>query len=154
MLSQAAETSSPFMRLIFAYSQLTQSTDSHHSQPVPKEPILLSICTGAAFLAQLGVLSGLKCTTHFGFLPTLRTICAKVAQESGKKDAKAIRARFVDAGRNQNGVRIITGGGISCGIDSALYVVRMLLGDEAAWISAGSMEYASRVNEGIVVEDE
>lgn len=154
MLSQAAETSSPFMRLILAYSQLTQSTNGHNSQAVPKKPILLSICTGAGFLAQLGILNGLKCTSHFGFLPMLRTICAKVAQDSGKKDAKAVRARFVDAGRNENGVRIITGGGISCGIDSTLYVVRMLLGDEAAWHSAGMMEYASRVNEGVVVEDE
>lgn len=84
----------------------------------------------------------------------MRSICAEVAEASGEKEGKVIRARFVDAGRNQNGVRIITGGGISCGIDSTLYVVRMLKGDEVAWYCAGMMEYASRVDEGVVVEDE
>ena len=88
------------------------------------------------------------------FLDTVRSICVKVAEETGKKAGKVIRARFVDAGKNSNGVRIITGGGISCGIDSTLYVVRMLKGDEVAWYSAGLMEYASRVDEGVVVEDE
>ncbi|SLM35437.1 DJ-1 domain, InhA-type [Lasallia pustulata] len=156
VLSQAAQTSSAFMQLILAYSELTGSTttDRHHPHPPPKKPILLSICTGAGFLGQLGILDGIKCTTHFGFLDTLRSICVKVAEESGKKAGKVIRARFVDAGTNGNGVRIITGGGISCGLDSALYVVRMLKGDEVAWYCAGLMEYASRVNEGVIVEDE
>ena len=144
------------MRLILAYSKLTQSVtmNQYGPQAPVKKPILLSICTGAAFLAQLGILDGIKCTSHFMFLDTLRSICVKVAGESGKKAGKVIRARFVDAGRNGNGVRIITGGGISCGLDSTLYVVRMLKGDEVAWYNAGLMEYASRVDEGVVVEEE
>jgi putative intracellular protease/amidase len=87
---------------------------------------VLSVCNGAIVLANLGLLDGLKATTHHGSIAGLRKF------EHVTVDADA---RFVDNGR------IITTAGVSAGIDGALHLVKRLLGTEAAAQTAYYMEY-------------
>lgn len=65
-----------------------------------------------------------------------------------------IKARFVDSGLNDSKVRIISSGGISCGIDASLYLVKFLLGEKEAISTAEILDYAYRKTEGVVIDDE
>lgn len=88
---------------------------------------LLSVCTGALLLARAGVLDGLKATTH-------HTAFDRLAQEA--PTCRIIReARFVDNGR------IITAGGISAGMDMALYVIGRLITTQQFENTVAEMEY-------------
>jgi len=88
---------------------------------------VLSVCTGALLLAKVGLLDGMKSTTHHSAFETL----AEIAPET-----EVVRdSRFVDNGK------VITAAGISAGIDMSLYVVEMLYGGEIAQHTAGYMEY-------------
>jgi transcriptional regulator GlxA family with amidase domain len=62
-----------------------------------------------------------------------------------------VAARFVDSGVNSNGVRIISSGGVSCGIDASLYVVKLYAGEDVAKAVAQQLDYAWRKTEGFVV---
>ncbi|KAM3422082.1 hypothetical protein BST61_g2458 [Cercospora zeina] len=111
---------------------------------------LLTICTGAAFAGSVGLLGGRICTTHFGYIPTLREICKKAG-----KEARVERKRFVDAGETGKGMRILTSGGISCGIDASLWLVAQLVGLEEARGVAKMMDYRWAFDEqGTVTEGE
>jgi transcriptional regulator GlxA family with amidase domain len=120
--------------------------------PSPRgERVLMSICTGALFLGYAGVFDGLEATTHFLALDSLRTICGEyVARTPGAKETKVLpesltqKVRQVDAGLNEHGVRIISSGGISCGLDATLHLVSRRLGNEFAVGVANMMEYAWR----------
>ena len=92
--------------------------------------LTLSVCTGALVLAQLGLLDGLKATTHHECLGLLREL-APAAQVVDDE-------RFVDNGS------ILTAAGISAGIDCSLHVIQRLLGAHAATATARYMEYAQR----------
>jgi transcriptional regulator GlxA family with amidase domain len=92
--------------------------------------LTMSVCTGALLLAQLGLLDGLKATTHHECLELLREL-APGAEILGNE-------RFVDNGS------ILTAAGISAGIDCSLHVVQRLCGTEAATATARYMEYAQR----------
>jgi len=88
---------------------------------------VLSVCTGALLLAKVGLLDGMKSTTHHSAFETL----AEIAPET-----EVVRdSRFVDNGK------VITAAGISAGIDMSLYVVELLYGREIAQHTAGYMEY-------------
>ncbi|HRL11769.1 MAG TPA: DJ-1/PfpI family protein [Aggregatilineales bacterium] len=90
--------------------------------------LLLSVCTGSLLLARAGLLDGLRATTHHDNLPDLDALAPA---------CEIVRdARYVDNGR------ILTAGGVSAGIDLALYVVRNLLGDAALARTLNEMEYA------------
>lgn len=92
--------------------------------------LTMSVCTGALVLAQLGLLDGLKATTHHECLGLLRELAP---------DAEVVdNERFVDTGS------ILTAAGISAGIDCSLHVVQRLCGAEAATATARYMEYARR----------
>ena len=88
---------------------------------------LLSVCTGALLLAQIGLLEGKVATTHQG----------AIAQLTEMLSPKQVypEARIAD---NNN---IILSGGISAGIDMSLYVVAKMLGLEQAVETARYMEY-------------
>jgi transcriptional regulator GlxA family with amidase domain len=58
--------------LINAYSELQKKDSS-------RERTLLSICTGALFLAEQGILSGLAATTHPDFMTAFENICSHSA---------------------------------------------------------------------------
>ena len=46
----------------------------------------------------------------------------------------------MDGGINKQGKRVLTGGGVSCGLDAALYLAEMKVGREAA-------EFVARMTE-------
>lgn len=101
-----------------------------------KDRWLFSICTGAAFLGTEGVLGKKKATTHFAYLPILE----EMAEKAGAP-AEVVRKRWVDAGRTESGVRVVTSGGVSCGIDAALWILSHQVGLEKAKEVAEIMDY-------------
>ena len=88
---------------------------------------IASVCTGAFFLAQSGLLNGRRATTHFLSLDRL---------EQGFPEIDVVRdKRWVE---DEN---IITSAGIAAGIDMSLYIVSIYLGEEVAKLTAKEMEY-------------
>ena len=89
--------------------------------------LILSVCTGSLLLGRLGLLEGLRATTHHSAFQLLREIApsTEICEHE----------RYVDNGR------VITSGGIAAGIDMSLYVVSRLLGKSAAIATARHMEY-------------
>jgi len=100
-------------------------------EQVDEVEYLLSVCTGALLLGKAGLLDGLEATTHHTAFKLLRELAPKAQVIENK--------RYVDT----NG-KIITAGGISAGIDMALYVVHKLLGEEALAATLTEMEYEWR----------
>ncbi|MFD1569763.1 DJ-1/PfpI family protein [Halorubrum laminariae] len=88
---------------------------------------IASVCTGSMLLAEAGVTDGRRAVTHASALDELR--------ESG---ARVVDARVVDDGD------LITAGGITAGIDLALYLVERELGASIAQRVATVMEYERR----------
>jgi len=163
-----------------------------------KERTLLSICTGSLLLAQQGILSGLKATTHPDYYAKFEKICSEVAQRDLAERTDVVEERYVvnnlrfdlgnvdenpyvrrksDARRPSNarkgsnawkesntrresnarraslrlgGLRVITSGGITCGIDASLYLVSIYVSEESATEVARIMQYTW--NKGIVVD--
>ena len=89
--------------------------------------IVASICTGAFLLAEAGVLSDQRVTTHWQDIPDLR--------ERYPNLSVVENARWVQAGN------IVTSGGISAGIDMALYLVSELHSEDLAVRTALQMEF-------------
>jgi len=83
-----------------------------------------SVCSGALILGAAGLLKGLKATTHWIALDTLRRFGAEPVTE-----------RVVHQGK------IITAAGVSAGIDMALYLVGEIAGAETAQMIQLIMEY-------------
>jgi transcriptional regulator GlxA family with amidase domain len=92
--------------------------------------IVASVCTGALVLAKVGLLDGLRVTTHHQSLDELRRLAPSAIVDPSQ--------RFHDNGK------ICTAAGISAGIDLALHLVARLLGPEAADSTAHYMEYERR----------
>lgn len=88
------------------------------------ETVIASVCTGAMLLAEAGLTDGRPAVTHHTAIEDLR--------ESG---ATVVDARLVDDGE------ILTAGGITSGIDLALYILDEEFGSELASLVATSMEY-------------
>ena len=85
--------------------------------------IILSVCTGALLLGSTGALAGLTATTHHRALDVLGHVCQDASK--GAEDAKPVEVvskRYVDGGLNAAGIRIVTAGGISSGLDASLHV--------------------------------
>jgi transcriptional regulator GlxA family with amidase domain len=84
-----------------------------------------SVCTGSLVLGAAGLLRGKRAATHWGWRDLLTPF-----------GAIADTARVVRDGN------VITGGGVTAGMDFALSVVAELAGDEAAQAIQLRMEYA------------
>lgn len=87
--------------------------------------LMTSVCTGAMLLAHAGVIGSRAATTHHAALEDLRATGADVVEE----------ARVVDAGT------LVTGGGVTSGIDVGLHLVARLVGPDAADEAATRLEY-------------
>jgi len=88
---------------------------------------LVSVCTGAMALATLGLLDGLDATTHYGSYDRL--------QEAAPS---AVVRRDVQVADNGH---IVTGAGVSAGIDLALHMIARLYGMQEADDVAQCMMY-------------
>ena len=89
-----------------------------------------SVCTGAMMLAEAGILKGRPAITHHSAIEDLKSFGADV-QEG---------VRFIDDGD------IMTAAGVTSGIDLALYIVRVTLGDAAAQAEAAEIEWNQAVS--------
>ncbi|MEM7484604.1 MAG: DJ-1/PfpI family protein [Bacteroidota bacterium] len=98
-----------------------------------------SVCSGALFLAEAGILDNKKATTFRYVLDVL---------EEGYPKVDVIRgARYVDNGR------VVTTAGVSAGIDGALHMVAKLEGLPKAAETAFYMEYDWVPNRGMSFAD-
>lgn len=86
---------------------------------------IASVCTGAMLLAAAGLLNGRPATTHHAAIDDLRAAGATVIEDT----------RVVDDGD------LITAGGVTSGIDLALWIAELELGPQAAATLARELEY-------------
>jgi len=93
--------------------------------------IVASICTGALLLGKLGLLDGLRATTHWSAIGELKALSDKIDVQP--------QARFVDNGK------YLTSGGITAGIDMSLYLVKRLGGQQLVDLVIKEMEYDWRM---------
>jgi cyclohexyl-isocyanide hydratase len=84
-----------------------------------------SVCTGALVLGAAGLLRGKRATTHWAFHSLLEPL-----------GAIAVKERVVRDGN------LLTGGGITAGIDFALTLAAELVGDDEAQAIQLELEYA------------
>lgn len=167
-----------------------------------RERTMLSVCTGALFLAQQGILSGLSATTHPDYFTKFENLCSDAATRNLQERTDVVEdARYVvnnlrfdlddedespyirrksDAGTGRRpsnarkgsmsfkgsnsrresivrraamrlgGLRVVTAGGNSAGIDASLYLVSALVDDECAQEVARTMQWSW--NKGVVVD--
>ena len=83
-----------------------------------------SVCTGSIILGAAGILRGLDATTHWASVPRLESYGARYVHE-----------RVVRQGK------VITGAGVSAGIDMALTLASIEAGDEFAQMIQLGIEY-------------
>ncbi|MFJ6674904.1 DJ-1/PfpI family protein [Actinosynnema sp. NPDC091369] len=83
-----------------------------------------SVCSGSTLLAQAGVLDGRPATTHWAL-----------------RDELAARGAVVRTDRVVVDGSVVTGAGVSAGIDLALTLVGLLWGDERARFTQLFIEY-------------
>lgn len=88
---------------------------------------MAAVCTGAMLLSAAGITRGRPATTHNVALDALRG-----------EGAKVIQARVVDDGD------LVTCGGITAGIDMALWLVERHFGPELATMIASRLEHERR----------
>ncbi len=94
--------------------------------------IVASVCTGAFILAEVGLISGMRVTTHWEDIEDLR---------NSYPDLTVIEhQRWVDEGK------YVTSGGISAGIDMSLHLVSRLTNLELAERTARQMEFDWKKN--------
>lgn len=104
--------------------------------------LILSVCTGALLLGSTGALAGLTVTTHHKALDLLANVCQNASKGEGDaKPVKVVSKRYVDAGLNAAGIRVVTAGGISCGLDASLYVGSLKTSVQAAEMVRRVSEY-------------
>ncbi|GGL06349.1 DJ-1/PfpI family protein [Nocardia jinanensis] len=87
-----------------------------------------SVCTGSVVLASAGLLDGQPATTHWAELTVLEGLGARPVRDE----------RIVHAGK------IVTGAGVSAGIDLALWLVGKVAGDDVARAAQLVIEYDPR----------
>ena len=88
---------------------------------------VLSVCNGVFYLASAGLLDGKRATTYAMMLEHLRMMYPNIEVVDNE--------RVVDNGR------VVTAGGLSSGVDGALYLVARLYGEARARQVANNMEY-------------
>ncbi len=89
--------------------------------------ICAAVCTGTMLLAAAGILKGRPAITHHGAIKDL--------EEHG---AQVIQARVVDDGD------VVSAGGVTSGLDLALWLVERFYGPQAAQKIEVQMEYERR----------
>lgn len=89
---------------------------------------LVSVCEGALLLADTGLLDGYKATTHWAFIPCLTCYPEiRIAPGFPRFVVNRVRPR---PGRKLR--YVVTGGGISSGLDESLEIIRLIAGKKVA----------------------
>jgi transcriptional regulator GlxA family with amidase domain len=96
--------------------------------------IMASVCTGSMILAASGLLNGRRATTKFEVVAPENSPLAELRDRFGVDSTAAL---VVDEGD------IVTGGGVTLGIDTTLYLLERVLGRKVAQETARIMEYAA-----------
>lgn len=124
--------------------------------------LTLTVCTGSLFLAGLGLLAERTATTHWGSLSQLKKLCSGNILELGCVEGginsvletstlgtKVVRARWVDSERDEEKKlqRVITAGGVSCGLDATFHLLDLTVGSELAETVAKTLDYQRREEE-------
>jgi transcriptional regulator GlxA family with amidase domain len=104
------------------YEVLTYLPDAE--MVIPHTEWTTSVCTGALLLGAAGLLNGLPATTHWSAYDALASYGAQPTEQ-----------RVVTAGR------IMTGAGVSAGIDLALTLAAKIAGPEVAQRIQLAIEY-------------
>jgi transcriptional regulator GlxA family with amidase domain len=91
------------------------------------ETLLAGVCSGGMLLARAGLLDGRPAVTHHGALEDMRGT-----------EANVVQARVVDAGD------VLTAGGVSSGLDLALYLLEREFGSALAVTVENYLEYERR----------
>jgi len=91
------------------------------------------VCTGSLILAASGVLDGKAATTKREVVPPELSPLRRLRTEYPKVTVH--EASLVDDGR------VITGGGVSLGIDTMLYLLKKFYGADIATETARIIEY-------------
>jgi transcriptional regulator GlxA family with amidase domain len=95
--------------------------------------IVAAVCTGGMLVGAAGLLAGRPATTKREIVDGETRPLDLLAQRY--PDARAIEARLVDTGS------VLTGGGVSLGIDMTLHLIGRLLGPGIAQETARIIEY-------------
>lgn len=104
-----------------------------------EERMAFSICNGSLLLAAAGMLSHLQATSHHACLRILQDLDSSIEVIDSTAGGRA--RRYVDGGVNGAGIRVVTAGGVTCGLDAGLYVVELKVGRRAADDWAVQNEY-------------
>ncbi|WP_461177438.1 DJ-1/PfpI family protein [Virgibacillus ainsalahensis] len=88
---------------------------------------ICSVCTGAYILGETGLLDGKKATTHHSAL--------KIVQE------KYPHIRVLSDSKVVHDGNFISSGGVSSGINMALYLVEQIMGKATAERTAKTIEF-------------
>ena len=156
----------------------------------------MSICTGALFLGQVGILQGLAATTHPDFYTKLENTCKEAALRDMADRTDVMEERYVvnhgrfDIGEDEDenpyitrkgrralarkgsnawkesktrresitrresmrlgGLRVITSGGVTSGLDASLYLVSAMVSNDSAQEVGRLLQYTW--NKGVVVD--
>jgi transcriptional regulator GlxA family with amidase domain len=92
-----------------------------------------AVCTGGMIVGAAGLLAGRRATTKREIVPGEARPLDLLAQRY--PDVRAIEARVVDAGS------VLTGGGVSLGIDMTLHLIARFVGANVAEETARILEY-------------
>jgi len=84
----------------------------------------VSVCSGSLLLGAAGLLKDRKATTHWNRKAQLAAYCSDIVDE-----------RYVQDGK------LLTSAGVSAGIDMALYLLSLIMGEKYAQIVQLGMEY-------------
>ena len=98
-------------------------------------PVMASVCTGAFVLGRVGLLADRPWTTHWEDVDAL---AAEVGDTGARRDV-----RWVDAGD------VVTGGGLSCGIDLGLHLVDRFASRELALATARQIDHGWDPSAGV-----
>ena len=87
--------------------------------------VVMSVCTGALLLARSGGVAGRRLGTHHSAVDDLAALGVRV-----------VRDRVVDDGD------VVSSGGVTSGVDAALWLLARELSPAVADVVAGNLEYA------------